>query len=298
MEQYFYALAMFAITVLNGISYSPDTTDVCTSLTETTTQLRPDYTEFLDVAYGDAEGDFNLLDAYLPNERNKDTKVIVYIHGGGWTSGNKSEFPKALIEELVGKRKYALASINYRLVKDGKNRFPVQLEDIKKALNFITENAAAYRYNGNEFALMGASAGAHLALLYAYGFDSLRQVKTVVDIFGPTDLTSADVRQPGIESDAIITNYLGTPDPEANIAEQASPCFHLSRQNGVPTLIFHGEADELVKVSQSKKLYEKLLELKIPVQLKLYPGEKHELRPPIAADLFATTIAWLEKYYR
>ena len=252
------------------------------------------YTEILDVQYADAAGNDNMLDAYLPDDRNSNTKVIVYIHGGSWVQGDKREFPKALIEELVGKRKYALASLNYRLVKDRKNTFPAQIEDVKKALAFIAAHAAEYKYDGNHFALIGASAGAHLAMLYAYGYDSLKQVKTVVDIFGPTDLSDETVRQPGSESNAIIVNFLGTSDTAAKIVKEASPYFQLTGSTAVPTIIFHGTADEMVHVNQSEKLYKKLQDLGVPSQIKLYPGEKHELRPPVAADVFAAMIAWLE----
>lgn len=296
--QLFCALTIFISTFLTSYQSEYKTAPAGNSIKHGAVIHHASYMEIPDVQYGEEDGTYNLLDAYLPDERNANTKVIVYIHGGSWTHGDKSEFPKALVEELVGKRKYALASINYRLVKDGKNRFPVQIEDIKNALFFISDNAAEYRYDGNHFALMGASAGAHLALLYAYGYDSLKQVKTVVDIFGPTDLSDEDVRTPGLESDAIITNYLGTPNPAAQIVKQASPYFHLSQKTGVPTLIFHGDADALVHVNQSKKLNKKLQELGIPTEIKLYPGEKHELRPAVAADIFATMIAWLEKYYR
>ena len=144
--------------------------------------------------------------------------------------------------------------------------------------------------------MIGASAGAHLALLYAYGYDSLKQVKTVVDIFGPTDLSDEKVRKPGLESNDIITNYLGTPDVSAKIVKQASPYFQLTRETGVPTILFHGTADELVHPDQSEKLYKKLQQLGIPTRLKLYPGEKHELRPPVATDVFAEMIGWLEQY--
>lgn len=256
------------------------------------------YTEFQDVQYGDADGTANLLDAYLPEDRDRNTKVIVYIHGGSWVQGDKTEFPRQLIEELVGKRKYALASLNYRLVKDGTNRFPAQIEDIKKALAFISANALEYTYDGNRYALIGASAGAHLAMLYAYGYDSLKQVKTVVDIFGPVDLGDENVRKPGLESNDIIVNFLGTADKDAPIVKRSSPYTYLTAASAVPTLIFHGKADELVNVGQSEKLYAKLQQLGIPSQMKLYPGEKHELRPPIAVDVFATMIAWLEKYYK
>ncbi|HEX5025764.1 MAG TPA: alpha/beta hydrolase [Agriterribacter sp.] len=255
------------------------------------------YIEFLDVAYGDAPGNENLLDAYLPKERTGATKVIVYIHGGSWVRGSKKEFPEALIEELVGKRKYALASINYRLVKDGNNIFPAQIEDVKKALAFIAENAEQYEYDGDHFALMGASAGAHLAMLYAYAYDSRKQVKTVIDIFGPIDLADKTIRGAGMESNDIITNFLGTPDTAAQIVKTASPYYHLSSATAVPTIIFHGTEDELVPVSQSKKLNNTLREAGVASQIELYPGEKHELRPPVALDVFGKIITWLAKYY-
>lgn len=298
ISQYLCTLILFLSGFITPHFNAPEVETSEKAMASATVIHHSTYTEFLDVPYGDAEKDYHLLDAYLPEERTPNTKVIVYIHGGSWVAGNKSEFPKPLIEELVGKRKYALASINYRLVKDGKNLFPAQIEDIQKALSFISDNAAEYHYNGDEFALMGASAGAHLALLYAYGFDPKKQVKTVVDIFGPTDLSDASVRKPGLESNDIIVNYLGTSDVSAQIVQQASPYFHLTQQSGVPTILFHGSSDGLVNPQQSEKLYKKLQELHIPSLIKLYPGEKHELRPQIAADVFANIIAWLEEYYR
>ncbi|HRQ50105.1 MAG TPA: alpha/beta hydrolase, partial [Agriterribacter sp.] len=117
------------------------------------------------------------------------------------TRGDKSEFPRQLIEELVGKRGYIVVSMNYRLVKDGQDRFPAQIEDVTKALAFISKNAGKYEYNGNEYALMGGSAGAHLAMLYAYGYDHAKQVKTVIDLWGPTDFTDKSVRPDGSDAD-------------------------------------------------------------------------------------------------
>lgn len=256
------------------------------------------YDSFLNVSYGDAQGNDNLLDAYLPKQRDRNTKVIVYIHGGSWKHSDKKEFPQTMIDELVGKRKYAFASINYRLVKeDGANAFPAQIEDVKKALAFISSYAGEYNYDGSSFALIGASAGAHLALLYAYGHDEKKQVKTVVDIYGPTDLTDPAVRKPGSENNAIIEEFLSTKKNDKDFAKQASPYFHLTAASAVPTIIFHGTADELVPLSQSEKLNTKLKELKTTVQLELYPGKKHEFTPDMAVDIFAKMIAWLEKYY-
>ena len=295
--QYFCAFVIFASALLTSYRNEHILSQTGYKVNHGAVIRHQSYTEIPDVQYGDADNHYQLLDAYLPDDRDSNTKVIVYIHGGSWVQGDKAEFPKSLVEELVGKRKYALASLNYRLVKDGKNIFPAQIEDIQKALAFISANAGEYKYDGNGFALIGASAGAHLAMLYAYGYDRLKQVKTIVDIFGPTDLSDEAVRKPGMESNDIIINFLGTPDTAAKIVKQASPYFHLTQKTGVPTILFHGTADELVPVGQSEKLYKKLQQLGIPSQIKLYPGEKHELRTPIAADVFSGMIGWLEKYY-
>lgn len=255
------------------------------------------YRELKNVKYGNAPDDQNRFDAYLPKDLKPNAKVIVYIHGGGWTRGDKSEFPKQLVDELVGKRGYLVVTMNYRLVKDGNNRFPAQIEDVKKLLKLLSENASKYGFDGNEFALMGGSAGAHLAMLYAYGYDEKKQIKTVIDLWGPTDFTDKSVRPDGSDADNIVINFLGEKDENAQIAKDASPLYHLNEKTSVPTLIFHGAKDELVKVSQAERLYNKLSELETPAQIEIYPDEKHGVGPASAVDVFSKIFSWLDKYY-
>jgi len=255
------------------------------------------YIELKDVKYGDAAGTENLFDAFVPRNHTDSTKVIVYMHGGSWSRGDKSEFPKSLLEELVEKRGYAVVSINYRLVKDGQNLFPAQIEDVKKALQFLSDKSKKYQYNGNQFALMGGSAGAHLAMLYAYGYDAKRQIKTVVDLWGPTDLTDKMVRADGSDADNTVIKFLGVKDPQAQIAKDASPAYRLTRETGVPTILFHGGEDPLVHVSQAENLYKKLVSMGVPAQFELYPNDKHGMGPGSAVDVFSKMIVWLEKYY-
>jgi glycerophosphoryl diester phosphodiesterase len=251
----------------------------------------PAYRTLSDVAYGS-----DVLDAYIPSDYEQ-AKVIVYIHGGGWTGGDKGEFPAPLIEELVGRRKYILVSMNYRLIKDGKNIFPAQMEDVSRALAFLTRYSKKYHYDGSEFALMGGSAGAYMAMLYAYGYDTARQVKTVIDYWGPTDLSDKAVRAENKDADSKVITLLGVGDPQARICLDASPYYRATKTTGVPTILFHGGEDPLVNISQAEKMYKKLLELGIPAQYEAYPHEKHGMGPAASVDVFTKTLTWLDKYY-
>ena len=252
------------------------------------------YTQHLNLSYGPAEGNGNLLDLYLPKAHSVNTKLIVYVHGGSWKWGSKNDFPKILVSNLTAKG-YGVAAINYRLLREGKNRFPAQIEDLKNAITFLTAKANTYGYNGKAFALLGVSAGAHLSLLYTYKHDTQKQIKTVIDIVGPTDLTDRVFRDNPSASNT-INQFLGDTNPQAPIAIDASPIYHLKKETGVPTIIFHGESDELVNVNQSKELYKKLQALGIQSQLELYPDETHEMRKSLFS-IYTKLGVWLQNVY-
>lgn len=253
------------------------------------------YTQHLNLQYGPAEGNGNLLDLYLPKNHTANTRLIVYVHGGSWKWGSKNDFPKILVSTLTSQG-YGVVAINYRLLREGKNRFPAQIEDLKNAIAFLTTKANTYDYDGKAFALLGVSAGAHLSLLYTYKHDTQKQIKTVMDIVGPTDLTDKVFRD-NPSASTTINQFLGDANPQAPIAIDASPIYHLTKETGVPTIIFHGESDELVNVNQSKELYKKLQALGIQSQLELYPGETHEMRKSLFS-IYTKLGVWLQNVYR
>lgn len=255
----------------------------------------PGYRKMLNVAYA-KDSDEQVMDVYFPKEYT-DAKVILYMHGGSWVSGDKGEFPSSLIEALAGKRNYIVVSMNYRLIKDGRNRFPSQMEDVSKAMAFLTAAARRFKFNPNSFALMGGSAGGQMAMLYAYGYDKRRQVSTVVDLWGPTDFTDTAVRRPGSEQERICFNLLGDHDPAAAISHEASPFHRATRETAVPTLIIHGGSDMLVPVTQADKMHKKLQGLGIPVQYDMYPDEKHGISGAVRAEVFGKVVDWLERYF-
>lgn len=255
----------------------------------------PTYRSIKDVPYSYASTE-NIMDVYFPQVYDS-AKVLIYIHGGSWVSGDKNEFPKYLIDELVGKRKYILVTMNYRLIKEGKNRFPSQMEDVTNAMKFLTGAAKKFHLNDHQFALMGGSAGGYMAMLYAYAYDTKKQIQTVIDFWGPTDLADKSVRADGSDGDRAASNLLGEPDAHAKIATDASPYYRITKESAVPTIFFHVGDDPLVPVSQAQKMYNKMLAYGTPVHLEIYPGEKHGISGTIRMDLYNKTLAWIDKYF-
>ena len=122
-----------------------------------------------DLAYG-PHGEMNTLDLYRPNGASRPLPLVVYIHGGGWAAGdNRDDLPESLLAHLL-KRGFAVASINYRLTMKPIGRsdepaapFPAQIQDCKAAIRFLRAKANDYELNGGKIAVMGHSAGGHLA---------------------------------------------------------------------------------------------------------------------------------------
>src|SRR6187431_471921 len=116
----------------------------------------------LNVSYGTNAQ--QKMDVYLPANRSATTtKVIIMIHGGGWNTGDKADFNEYVDSLKKREPSYAIFNINYRLANTP-DLFPAQEQDVKAAIEFINSKRQEYLVS-DKFALIGASAGAHLALL-------------------------------------------------------------------------------------------------------------------------------------
>jgi acetyl esterase/lipase len=224
-----------------------------------------------DQEYAKPEGRGSLrLDLFLPTAAPKPFPVVVWIHGGGWTSGNKGQCPA---KYLVPKG-YAVASISYRLSQQAK--FPAQIEDCKAAVRWLRANAKMYDLDPDHIGAWGSSAGGHLAALLGTtgnakdlegaggnpGVSS--RVQAVCDWFGPTDFLQMDAHAP---PDSQI-QHDGPGSPESRLvggpiqenkekAAKANPIAYISRETP-PFLILHGDKDNLVPIHQSQILHDAL----------------------------------------
>ena len=262
-----------------------------------------------DIIYGTAGNVLLKLDIYYPKACDGAVPAVVYVHGGGWTQGDKSGGAGAVeIPELVN-RGYLVAAVNYRLAPQ--YQFPAQIEDVKNAIRFLRANAASYGVDTARFGAMGGSAGGHLVALLgttdtsaglegAGGYaDRSSRVQAVVDLFGPSDLS---IMFPG-NSVIILEQVFGTRDPRSEKARMASPVTYVSPDDP-PFLILHGDKDTLVPLSQSRILYDRLLAAGVTANLVVVKNGGHGFTPvggaisPTRLELTNAIADFFDKYLK
>ena len=216
-----------------------------------------------DVPYGMQGSEKLLLDIYQPSEPpSRPRPAIVLIHGGGWSSFDKSTMRG--MGNFLARSGYVAVSVDYRLLRGNENTWPAQLDDVQRAVRWLRANAGKYDIDPNHIGAFGHSAGAQLAALL--GMEDTRdnsdpalakyssRVQAVVDVSGPSDFTTN--RDP--DGDAELAVFLGGNYAKAPQAWQsASPVFHVAKSNA-PFLIVHGTRDDMVPIAQAQELYDKL----------------------------------------
>jgi acetyl esterase/lipase len=248
----------------------------------------------LNVAYG-TNGQ-QKMDIYLPAGRTAAaTKVIILVHGGGWSQGDKADFNTyvdTLKKRLPG---WAIFNINYRLATGSANFFPTQENDVKAAIEFIYGKRAEYVIS-DKFVMLGTSAGGHLSLLHAYKYSTPVKIKAVVDFFGPTDLVDMynNPANPLIPLQLIQVTG-GTPSTVPSIYSQANPLNYITAQSP-PTIILHGGVDIVVSYTQSVLLKNKLQTFGVINQYVFYPTENHGWTGANLTDSFDKITAFLNTH--
>lgn len=199
-----------------------------------------------------------ILNLYQPQLSGK-YPAVIQIYGGAWRNGspdNNEEFSRYLAN-----RGYVVVSIDYRHAPQ--NHFPAQLIDVRTALDYISQQASNWEIDLERLALIGRSAGGHLAMLAAYQPDAL-PFRAVVSYYGPVDLTAgyADPPQPDpIDSRQVLRDFLGgTPTQFPALYQQASPYQLIDAPKHAlpPTLLIYGGQDHLVEARFGQKMARKL----------------------------------------
>ena len=255
-----------------------------------------------DVVYGAAGGQPLLLDVFRPSAPATTARpAVVFIHGGGWAAGDKKEFGGGA--RALAQQGFVAVSINYRLAKEGRNRWPAQLDDAQRAVRWLRAHAQRFGIDPNRIGAVGHSAGGHLVAclatretrdnadpeLAAYS----SRVSCAIDMSGPVDLVASDSPQ----ADGIIANLLGARNEACpELARDASPLLFVDSRSA-PVLIVHGRKDGLVSVRHAEQFEGALRKAGVEVNTLLLDGEGHGLTQKTHADrMVRESLAFLKKH--
>jgi len=249
------------------------------------------YKEIKNEPYGSDSAE--KADLYLPAGRNTaTTKVAILLHGGAWSTGDKTDLNDFIRTVQLKYPELAIVNMNYRLAGPA-NLHPAQINDIKKLLDYLDSKSSTWGI-GNNYAIGGVSAGAHLALLYSYKYDVAKKIKVVLSVVGPTYfLDPYYVNNPLYQP--IVLNFIGKPISDSASYRDASPAWVVAA-GAPPTYMAYGGLDPLVPVANPVLLDQKLTALNVPHQYDFFPTESHEFTTPTYDTVARKMVAFLKQY--
>ncbi|HUH04715.1 MAG TPA: alpha/beta hydrolase [Kofleriaceae bacterium] len=233
--------------------------------------------EIPDVAYDDRFGEATTMDVYLPDDELTDRPAVLLIHGGGWSMFSKQAYIKQG-RRLAGAG-YVAAAINYRLTPDGV--YPRAMQDSACALATLRAHAEEWGLDPRRVAVMGYSAGGHLASVLGVAIDepdfqpdcaagSTFAPAAVISGAGPQDLREL------AWADAVQALIGGTLEEYPDRYERASPLARV-RSGAPPFLLIHGTQDLFIDVDQSVAMRDALRAVGTDARLLTLAGGGHLL---------------------
>lgn len=259
--------------ILTGMSWGSETW-----AEESWRSIRP------DVIYGHKAGMALTYDVITPTA-NANGAGVLFMVSGGWVSAwappenlvRENARNKNLWEQIVDE------GFTLFLVRHGSSpqfKVPEAWSDVERAIRHIRSNASEYGVDPDRLGVCGGSAGGHLSLMMGTRGDDGREgdrdpinqvssrVKCVVAFFPPTDL------EPYVGPDKpIVKQFPALEFPEDQV-ESVSPLRHVSADDA-PTLLVHGDQDELVPLFHSEKIKEAMDAAGVKCELIVIQGAAH-----------------------
>ena len=240
-----------------------------------------------NVAYQNDTLKKHLLDIYLPGNRQGKVPVVIWVHGGAWMTNDKygdMGYMKQTVHELLTKG-YALVSIDYR--HSNTALFPAQIQDLTAGVDFLYSNAGKYNLDKQKFAIIGFSAGGHLASLLALSLNNdikdfypagrrpAFTIKAAIDFYGPSDFMALVGKgDPDMKGDP-LSNLIGASAiRRPDLGKRASPVSYVDKMDP-PFFIVHGEKDDSVPYQQSVLLQSYLNLAGVRNEFTLVAGASH-----------------------
>ncbi|MCE9604608.1 MAG: alpha/beta hydrolase [Planctomycetia bacterium] len=239
-------------------------------------------------------GDVSLtLDAFVP-EGEGPFATVIFVHGGGFTQGDKQTYIKPLFEP-IGKAGFTWFTINYRLAPQ--HRWPACADDVATAIRWVKAHAKEYRVDPKRIALVGESAGGHLVSWTGTSDDESLRVAAVVPIYAPHDLEWRVKHKQELGGPMKALLDLTEMNDEAfRKLHDASPSSRV-RSGLPPYLLIHGDNDAQVPYEQSPMFQKQMQAAGNTCDLITVAGGEHGMGKwkALGSDYQEQLIAWLRK---
>lgn len=267
-----------------------------------------------DLPYGDGEA--NTFDLYLPKDSGKKAYgLVVYLHAGGFTSGDKKD-DQAMLSWLT-KKGYVAAAINYTLRSETNNSSVLQQSnEIKEAIPKVIEAAKEAGYPIDKMTISGGSAGHALAMIYAYrdGKEAPVPVVFTFGAVGPSGLYKEDWTNYGFDKDTdeartaaagMFSIMAGTEISvqeiiDGSYLEKVKPVSAVDwiANNPIPTVVAYGTHDTVQPFKASLRLKQALEDNHIDYQYFEMPHSGHGLQndSAISKQWMEAVETYLDKY--
>ncbi len=231
---------------------------------------------------------YHYMDVYMPDGQGP-FPAIIYIHGGGWTRGSRSDYNNTAM--FYAKRGIAGFAIDYTLTVGSVTAWPKNAQDVVMAIRFIRENAQRFNIDPERIAVFGNSAGAQFASLAgtlsggetflhgASGNETIKkQVCLVVDYSGATDFDYIGKHENGTMIYHILTIALGNVTYTTNPALwiQASAATYVSTDDPI-FFIAHGTNDSIVPIGVAESFNAKLQAAGVETHFVSVEGGDHDM---------------------
>jgi len=274
---------LLASTALVPVLASPIGTTSRAAAQEATPGATQDEVETeLDVTYGDVDGQDLLLNVYSPPAREQPRPAVILIFGGAWSFGDRHGMTDPA--RRLAEAGYVAFSIDHRLVNVGaENRWPVQFDDVQRAVRWVRAHAAEYGVDPERITSYGWSSGAHLATML--GVRDTRdnsdpalaeyssRVNSVVSLSADLDLT---VPQTNFGSRMTLESLFGGTLEEQPEAYRVASPLHWVDAEAAPMLLVHGGFDDTILAEQSRQMVTALYDAKVDVVYAAIPFVGHD----------------------
>lgn len=263
---------------------------------------------FADVAYGNHE--HNTFDLFLPNdaEQKDSLGLILYVHGGAWLSGDKSEHYSDCYKWV--QKGYATATMNYTLLNEKGASIYAMIDEIDSCIGQIIKFAATKNVHIQQMAICGTSAGGHLSMMYSYSHSHKLPLRFTAVKVGPADMRilfpyDSNAKAEDVENfvfsctgERISASSL-TPEQLESIKLEVSPIHHINDSTALPAIFAYGEKDWLVKPAHYHALQAKYDSLGKSYDLIVFPNSSHSLADDKNCTMRYDSImsAYCKKYF-